>query len=280
MKWNIISDSSCNLMPFEDEKLEVRYDAIPFIIRTGEREFVDDLEMDTIEMLDVMAKAKGPSHTACPSPQSFYDAFKKEDGNIICITISSELSGSYNSACIARNMLLEEEPDRNVAIINSRAAGSSQNAMVMEAVECIRKGMTFEEVVHRLMHMVSEMPIIFVLCSFNNLVKNGRMSAIAGFIAGRLGFWGIGIGSPQGTIEIKGKTRGTKKALASIIADMAERGVPKHKVYIDHCDNLEMANALRDAIVKTWGIEDIVISPTRGLCSFYAERHGLIVTYY
>lgn len=279
MKWNIISDSSCDLMPFENEELQVRYDAIPFIIRAGEKEFVDDPDLDTIELLDALDKVKGPSHTACPSPQNFYEAFKKE-GNVICITISSELSGSYNSACIARNMVLEEEPDKNIAVINSRAAGSTQTLMVEEAIECIRKEMTHEDIVHHLMHMVGELPIIFALCSFNNLVKNGRMSAITGFIAGKLGFWGIGIASPQGTIEIKGKTRGAKKALAAIIADMAERRVPKHKVVIDHCDNLEMAEALRDAIVKTWGLENVEIHPTRGLCSFYAERHGLIVTYY
>ena len=121
--------------------------------------------------------------------------------------------------------------------------------------------------------------IVFALSSFDNLVKSGRMSKVAGFVAGKLGMWGIGIGSDEGTISIKGKARGAAKATAMLLDDMKERGFHGGEVVISHCHNFAFADRLKCKIQELWQDTTISIMPTRGLCSYYAERGGLIVSY-
>ena len=280
MIWNIITDSSCDLSLQQPQELgeEIRYYSVPFIITAGTEDFVDDDRIDIDMLVDAMEHEKKASHTACPSPAIWADHFRRE-GNSIAITISRELSGSYNSAVSAQHLVRDELPDQNIAIINSISAGAGLVLTVRKICEHIRAGKSFSEVVRLSEEIAAEKRTIFALCSFDNLIKNGRMSPIAGFVAKRLGFWGIGIGTQQGKISIKGKVRGAKKALYSIIEDMKEWGKPVHHVVISHCQNREMAEHLRDEILSRWKGIPVEIHPTRGLCSYYAERHGLIVSY-
>ena len=108
----------------------------------------------------------------------------------------------------------------------------------MKAEELIHHGKHFEDICSTLQELVVSTHTVFALSSFDNLVKNGRVSKLAGFVAGKLGLWGIGIASPQGTISIKAKVRGTQKALAAIVADMKERAYAGGPVLISHCLNL------------------------------------------
>ena len=209
-------------------------------------------------MIDSMDACAEASHTACPSPHAWQEKFKQE-GNVIAITISSKLSGSYNSACAAKDMVLEEQPDKKIAVIDSRSAGSELVLLVKKICELIESGADFETVVEK------------------TELYSGRMSKIVGFVANRLGFWGIGIGSEQGTIEIKQKIRGSKKALDAIIEDMKERGYNCGKVVISHCRNAEFAESVKSAIQSVWDKAEVKIVRARGLCSYYAEKGGLII---
>ena len=279
MIWNIVTDSSCDLahMNTRHGDIELRYFSVPFIISVENKDFIDDENLHVGDMLDTMEHSREASHTSCPTPHSWQDAFLKE-GNVIAITISKELSGSYNSACVARDMVLEDHPDKKIVIINSASTGPALICLIRMLTAEVLAGHCFEKVAERAHALVGEMKTIFALCSFDNLVKNGRMSRIAGFIARSLGFWGIGVASPQGTIIIKGKERSTKKVIASFIADMKAAGGPKH-VFISHCQNNEMAERIREAIQEVWQDVKVEICATRGLCSYYADRRGLIVTY-
>ena len=95
MRWNIVTDSSCDLPPVDNKDEQVRVSSVPFIISVGEKDFVDDAALDTDTMLKAMEQCKSASHTSCPTPQSWIEEFEKADQNI-AITISSQLSGSMN----------------------------------------------------------------------------------------------------------------------------------------------------------------------------------------
>lgn len=276
MKWNIITDSSCSLYHLDEQSEKIRFASIPFVINIGSRDFVDDEKLNTAEMVTAMENCGEVSHTSCPAPYAWYEQFEKEEYSI-AITISSKLSGSYNSACTARNMILEKYPDKKITVIDSRSTGSERVLIVMKLCKLINAGYDFNSVIEKTEQYTKHTHIVFALSSFDNLIKNGRMSRITGFLAGKLGFWGIGIGSEQGTIEIKEKVRGNKKALNAILKDIKERATNIETVVICHCQNAEFAESLKNAIQNISHTVEVKIMPTRGLCSYYAEKGGLII---
>ncbi|MCM1104210.1 MAG: DegV family protein [Clostridium sp.] len=278
MKWNIITDSSCDLLDLESQNGDISFSSIPFVISIGTEDYVDNEELDVPEMVTAMEKCGSASHTSCPPPYAWYEQFEKP-GYAIAVTISSKLSGSYNSAHTARDMILERDPEKRVALIDSRSAGSEIVLVIKRLYELIEAGNDFDDVIRKTEEFIRHTHVIFALSSFDNLVKNGRMNKIVGFIAGKLGFWGIGIGSEEGTIKIKQKVRGNGKALEAIIEDMKERCVEQGTVIISHCQNAELAEKLKTAIRNLWPDVKVGILPARGLCSYYAERGGLIVGY-
>lgn len=281
MIWNIIVDSSCDLnsLHYKDAENEIRYYSVPFVITAKGTDFVDDETMDIPKMLDAMETDTKASATACPSPASWLKYFEME-GNCIAVTISKELSGSYNSACAAMDMVLEEQPDKNVAVVNSISAGAGLVLTVRSICKKIQVGMSFQEVAISAQNEIQCKRTIFSLCSFGNLIKNGRMSPVIGVLAKVLGFWGVGIASDIGTIEIKGKVRGDKKAVRAIMDDMRAWPKPISYAAITHCQNESMANALKAEMEEVFPGIEVEVMPTKGLCSYYAERHGMLVAYY
>lgn len=278
MKWNIVTDSSCDLFPKSHPECDAERTSVPFVISVGSKEFVDDENIDIPELLDAMEKEETASFTSCPAPGTWFDQFEKAE-NSIAITISSQLSGSMNSALAAKKHALEEHPSKNIAVLDSCSTGSELVLCVREIENMIRKGLDFDAIVTNAVEFLKKKKVVFALSSFDNLIKNGRMGKVTGLIAKALGMWGIGIGSDEGKIIFEAKARGAKKALLVILHDMKKRGFSGGKVAISHCDNLALAQTLKEKILETWKDAQIEILPTRGLCSYYAERGGLIVSY-
>lgn len=278
MKWHIVMDSSCDLLPDSKQEGEVQVSSVPFTISVGETHFVDDEHLDTEVMLKAMEEFPEASRTACPSPKLWMDQFEKAD-QTIAITISSKLSGSMNSALLAKEKVLKNHPEKKIAVLDSRSTGPELALCVEEMKKLIASGADFDEVVSKASAFFRKTKIIFALSSFDNLVKNGRMGKIVGFVARKLGMWGIGVGSDEGTIKMKGKTRGPKRAISMLIKNMKKAGYKGGRVLISHCHNLNLAKKLKSKIQKLWKNSDVGILPTRGLCSFYAERGGLIMSY-
>ena len=277
MKWNIVTDSSCDMKQFAPDDERVTFSSVPFVIRAGDKEFIDDEQLNTEEMVSALSEIREAGRTSCPAPETWLEKFKAA-GSIIAVTISSNLSGSYNSACLARNMLLEQEPERNIAVIDSKSAGPELTMIVRKLHSLMDEKLSFDEIVEKLNRFADHTQTIFALTSFDNLVKNGRVSRIAGFVAGKLGMCGIGVAN-DGRIDVKSKVRGTQKALAAIIEDMKANAFEGGQVLISHCLNEELALKLKALIRKNWAGSEVDIMPTRGLCSFYAEKGGMIVAY-
>ena len=275
MKWNIICDSSCDLRGITDA--EIGYQKVPFIISSGTTDFVDDQALVVSDMIHCVENEPTITHTSCPSPMSWYDKYMLGDYNI-AITISKALSGSYNSAVVAKDMLLDDHPEKKVTVIDTYATSGNAIILVQELVKWIHQGLSYEEVIARAEAFVQNEKCVFSLCSFDNLIKNGRMNKITGFLASKLGFWGLGIGV-EGKIKIIGKVRGAKSMFRRILTDMEERGLPQHKIVISHCLNAPIAEELKAAIREKLHDIEIEVFETSGLNSYYAERGGLIVCY-
>ena len=278
MNWKIISDSSCDLKKKDIVSDVVDFDTVPFAITIDGHEMVDDEGLDTGELFDRIEHAKTPGKTACPAPNAWM-AQLLETGNNILFTISENLSGSFNSANTAKKLFAEEGKTGKVAVINSRCTGPEVAMCIRKTVEWIESGMAYEEAVKKADALFDEIKTVFALCSFDNLVVNGRMGRLTGFIARKLGMWGIGIGSDEGRIVMRGKARGTEGMLRVILEDMKERCFTGKEIVISHCQNLPAAEKLRDRLLEVWSDAKVTIMEARGLDGFYAERGGLIVAY-
>lgn len=276
MKYKLVADSSANLLtldaPFE-------YASVPLTLNAGDKSFVDDANLDVKEMVNFLSSYKGKSGSACPSVADWLHAFGDAD-RVICFTITSGLSGSYNAAHIAKNDYESEYPDRKVFVLDSLSAGSELKLHIEKAVELIQAGLDFDDLCTELYHYAhNNCELAFALESLNNLANNGRVSPLVAKVAGVLGIRVYGRASNQGQLEQKDKCRGEKKTLIALHKYMKEMGYTSGKVRIDHCFNESAAQQLKDMILQESPSANVVIAETLGLCSFYAEQGGLLVGY-
>ena len=167
MNWNIITDSSCDLLPSSSTDGRIRLTSVPFTIRIGERDFVDDEHLDTMEMLSAMEQERSASHTSCPTPDAWLAQFEQADC-AIAITISSQLSGSMNSALAARDMALEKNPDKKIVILDSFSTGPEVLLCVKEIERLIRQGHAFDDIAAHARGFLQKTRILFALSSFDN----------------------------------------------------------------------------------------------------------------
>ena len=278
MTWHLVSDTACDLYTLDGCEDQIDFTTIPFSIRIGGKEFIDDESMPISEMLEANETHDEIAQTACPSPEAWREKFAAP-GPVIAFTISSALSGSYNSACTGRSMLLEKEPDKQIAIIDSKATGPEEAMLIWRARDLILEGKTIEEIEKDLNKTAERIHTSFALASYRNLIKNGRVSRLIGFIAGHLGFWGIGIGDDKGEIAIRGKARGSKSMVRFLVEEVRKVGVAGKQILISHCRNEKDALSLKAALEEANPGIEVLVQPTRGLDSFYAERSGLIIGY-
>ena len=276
--WHLVADTACDLYTLDGGEGTFDFTTIPFSIRIGGKEYIDDERMPIDEMLEANETHAEIAQTACPSPENWRQKFSAP-GPVIAFTISSALSGSYNSACTGRDMVLEEEPDKQIAVIDSKATGPEEAMLIWRARDLILAGKTIEEIEKDLNETAEKIHTSFALSSYRNLIKNGRVSRLIGFIAGHLGFWGIGIGDEKGEIAIRGKARGSRSMVRFLVEEITRVGVAGKQILISHCRNLKDAEALKAALEAAFAGIEVLIQEARGLDSFYAERSGLIVGY-
>lgn len=272
MSIKIIADSSSDVYTLADGI----YESVPLKIITDEREYIDDKNADVAEMANYLSNYKGKSSTACPAPGDWLKAFGKYK-KIICVTITSNLSGSYNAAMVAKQQYEEENPDSEVFIVDSLSAGPELGLIIEKIQEYIKEGNPFETIKEKIMQYKEKTSLIFTLESLNNLANNGRVSRTVAALAGILGIRLVGKASDEGTLEPLDKVRGEKKALNALIKLMQEMGYKGGKVRINHCFNLEAAQKLKSLIEEKLAGKDIKIAQTGALCSFYAEKGGMLI---
>ncbi len=277
MSWAIVADSSCNLRGFTPQAPDTVYAVAPLKVLVGSQEYVDNEQLDVSALNRAVAAESTASSSACPSAGEWAERFRLAD-NVIVVTISANLSGSYEAAVIAKG-LVEEEGPRNIHIVNSRAAGGKLEYLVTVLDRYLTTNPTFEGACAFIDQAEEASQVLFSLSSYDNLTKSGRMPKAAGLIANKLSIRILGIASSEGTIKIVAPTRGSKKTVAKIVSAMKSDGYQGGLVFIDHVENEKGAQELADKIHETWPSAEIQILPCGGLCSYYAEQSGLIIGY-
>lgn len=279
MKWNIVCDSSSDILSLEHLADNTLFSVAPLKIIVGDKEFIDDKTLDRAALLKAMGEYKGASSTACPAPFEWLEHFEKAEYSI-AISISSELSGSYNSALVAKDMLSEKYPEKKVHVVNSRATSGTMILLARKVNELIKKGLSFDEIVNEIEQYNNTMQLVFCLKSYDTLIKAGRMSSFTGAVATVLGIRAIAVKSPKGDIQVVSKQRGDAGTYKFMVNLMSEKKDLKNAtVYINHCCNAEGAHQIKNLLKEMCGCVDVNILETRGLCSFYASIGGIIVSY-
>lgn len=281
MIWNIVSDSSCDLRVSDFESEEIGFETVPLRIQVGEREFLDNDQLEVAELLTAMETEKAAASTACPSPGAFARAFEKGD-RTVCFTISASISGTYNAAVMGREMALEEHPEKQICIIDSKSTAGAMALLIRRAKKLIEADpeADFESICSQLRMYQASLRTCFTLENFDNLIKNGRMRPLVGTLLRSLGVHVIADATPQGTIHVADKARGEAKTYKAITALMgASKDCAGAEVVISHCENLAGAMRLKDQIQASLPVKSVDILSCRGLTSFYAMEKGLIVGY-
>ena len=267
----IVVDSSANMMGGK-----TYVSSVPLKIITDEKEYVDNAELNTAAMVWDLQNYTGRSSTACPSPQDWLNAFEGKP-YVFCVAITSNLSGCCNAAYIAKADYESEFPDRKVYVIDSLSTSGEMELIAEKIKALIEQDLSFEEICEAVKEYQQHTALIFMLESLQNLANNGRVSKIVAKAAGILGIRMVGKASDVGTLEPIEKCRGEKKALAALADHMVSMGYDGGKIRISHCMNLTAAETLKNNMLSAFPNADIQIRPTGGLCSFYAEKGGLLI---
>ncbi len=278
MSYRIIGDS-CTDLP-KSLKEDPHFVLVPLTLTVDDYSITDDGSFD---QQDFLRRTKASPHepkSACPSPEDFMNYFDF-DGNIYVVTLSSQLSGSYNSAELAKKLYLEEHTDKKIEIIDSRSASVGQTLIAMKIKELEEAGQSYDTIVKMVYNYRDGMLTKFVLESLDTLRKNGRLSGLQAIIASALNIKPVMGATPEGTIYKIDQARGIIKALLQMIKSI-ERDVVKPQertLGIAHCNNRERAEFVKDEILKRIPFKDYFIVDTAGVSSMYANEGGIITAY-
>lgn len=277
MSYRIIGDSCTDLTKEQRDTNE--YYLVPLTLEVGEDTFIDDATFNQKLFIEKMAAYPEAPKSACPAPEAYMELFEGID-DVYVVTLSSQLSGSYNCAELARNLYLEQK-EKNIAIIDSKSASCGQALIAGKIKEYVDKGFQFEQVVEQVNKYRDEMNTMFVLESLENLRKNGRLSNMKAFIANALNIKPVMGATKEGMITQLDQGRGMKKALSKMVDIIAENvKEPQEKVLaIAHCNNLERAELVKKEIENKIPFKDVTIAETAGVSTLYANDGGIIIAY-
>ena len=277
MSYKIAIDSCGELL--DEWKNDERIESIPLTLTVGGENIIDDATFDQKDFLKKVADCPECPKSACPSPERYMKAYECDAEHIYAVTLSSELSGSYNSAILGKNLFLEEQPEKKVHVFNSKSASGGQSLIAMKIMECEERGLSFGEVVSEVEKYIEEMSTFFVLENLETLRKNGRLSRVKALVASALKIKPVMGSTPEGTICQLDQARGMNKAIVKMVDHIGEKGIniPEKTVVITHCNCPERAKMLEEAIREKLHPAKIVVMDTAGVSSMYANDGGVIV---
>ena len=278
MTWKIVADSGCDYREITDLANQTKFESVPLTIQIDNEIFVDNAHLNIDDMMEKMYATSTASKSACPSPDDYLRSFEGAE-NIFVVTITGSLSGSHNSAQLAKKLFLEENPTANIHVIDSLSAGGEVDLIVKKLNDLIKEGLSFEQVVEAITHYQENTKLLFVLAKVDNLVKNGRLSKLIGAVVGLLNIRMVGEASDTGTLELLQKARGAKKALTAAVDEVLKAGYKGGRIIIAHRNNEKFCQQFSEVIKEKFPAADISFLPTSGLCSFYAEEGGLLMGY-
>lgn len=272
MKHKIVMDSAGDLHVLDGAD----FSCAPLKVTPGGREYVDTADANVVEMVEFLREYKGKASTACPSVGDYLEAFGDAD-EVYCVTITSNLSGSYNAAVVAAESWKEQHPQGKIHVFDSLSAGPEMTLLTEKIHKLLQEGRSFEEVVERAKEYLSRTHLLFSLESLHNLANNGRVPGAVAKLAGMLGLRLIGKASDHGTLQPIGKARGEKKVVPELMKHLENMGYQGGRIRIHHCFNVPAAEELKRSVLEKFPGAEVIVSTCGALCSFYAELGGMLV---
>lgn len=278
MSYKIVVDSCCELP--EELKKDPRFESVPLTLIVGDSyEQPDDETFNQRVFLDAVAACPTCPKSACPSPERYLEAYKTQAEHVYAVTLSSQLSGSYNSAVLGKNLYHDAYGEKDIYVVDSRSASCGETQLAYKIMEYEEAGLSFVEITEKIEQYVKEMNTYFVLENLETLRKNGRLSKVKAFVASTLNIKPL-MGADNGNIVQLGQGIGMKKALAKLadaVVSNAKNAETK-RLMITHCNNPSSAESVRRDIMERLEVKEAVIMDTAGISSMYANDGGVIVT--
>lgn len=276
--YKIVMDSCGELT--EKLKEDAHFESVALEMEVNGVRIVDDDSFQQLDFLKKVAESPVGPKSSCPSPESYLEVYKKESERVYVVTLSKELSGSYNSATLAKQLFEEEFGNgKKIYVFNSKSASVGETLIGIKIQECEEAGMSFEKVVEVVEQYICEQNTYFVLETLETLRKNGRLSNLKAFVANTLNIKPIMGATPEGTIYQIGQARGMNKALRKMVEEMlAEVKDSENRVLaISHCNCKNRAMAVKEEVERIAKFKQIIVVDTAGISSMYANDGGVIM---
>lgn len=277
MSYKVIVDSCGEFTP--EMNADERFQHVSLGIQIEDTHLTDDENLDQKELLKRIAESAQCAKSSCPSPEKYMESYHCEAERIYVVTLSSELSGSYNSAVLGKNLYEEEYGERDIYVFNSRSASVGETLIACKIQECEEAGMDFETVIQNVEQYIETRHTYFVLENLDTLRKNGRLTGIKSLVAGALNIKPVMGSTPEGTICQLDKARGMKKALVKmadcVAADVTNAG--EKILAIAHCNCEERALEVQRMLKERFAVKSSFIVDTSGISTVYANDGGIIV---
>jgi DegV family protein with EDD domain len=272
----LVTDSTCDLPREIIEKYNIT--VVPLTIHIDGKDYLESKELSPEEFYEKMQRADKLPKTSMPSPAAFAEVFDElsEKGPVLCLTISSGLSGTYNSACLGRDY-----SKGDVRVIDTLSGSLGLGIQLIEAGELIKQGKGIDEIVDHLKNMAERTKVIILLNTLENVVKGGRLSKFQGSLAKLLDIKVI-LHGVNGKVEILEKIRGKKKFLKrsiELIGNLKEDF--SNTIFgITHINNLKDAEFLKSEIIKKYNPKEVIMNYMGATMGTYAGEEGLIISFY
>ena len=277
MSFHIVADSCCELTA--DMKKRGNIEIAPLTLEVGGESILDDETFDQKYFLKRVAECQECPKSACPSPDYFRKSFLNGAERCYAVTLSAQLSGSYNSAVLGANLAQEENEDLKIHVFNSRSASIGETLIVKKIVECEEAGMSFERVVETVELYISTQNTYFVLENLETLRKNGRLSKTKALVASALKIKPVMGATSEGDIVQLDQARGINKALMKMVDAIVNdaQHVENKTLAISHCNCPERAEMVKEALLERLAVQDVFVLDTQGVSSMYANDGGIII---
>lgn len=277
MSYKVIVDSCGELT--EEMKASGNFETASLTMEVGGVRIMDDASFNQADFLRRVAECPESPKSSCPSPEDYMEKYRCEAERVYAVTLTAELSGSYNSAVLAKNLYIEEYGEKDIHVFNSRSASIGETLIAMKVQECEEAGMTFEQVVDTVERYIDGQHTYFVLENLDTLRKNGRLTGIKSLVAGALNIKPVMAATPEGTICQIGQARGIKKALAKMADQIAEETQEAEEkiLAISNCNCRERAREVERMLLAKMKVKASFIIDTAGISSMYANDGGIIV---
>lgn len=277
MNYKVVVDSCGELT--EEMKQSGVFESAALRMQVGDTHFIDDETFSQKDFLEKVAACEECPKSSCPSPEKYMASYCCDAERVYVVTLSAELSGSYNSAVLGKNLYIEENGEKDIYVFNSRSASIGETLIALKIRECEEAGMEFRQVIDTVEAYIESQHTYFVLENLDTLRKNGRLTGIKSFVASALNIKPVMGSTPEGAIYQMGQARGMKKALAKM-ADhvVAEAGDAKDKILaISHCNCKERALEFQKMVLARMDVKSSFVVDTAGISTMYANDGGIIV---